>query len=87
MRNGAALAAFKRENPDKTTGWQPTCRCENTGSGRCVVLDPFGGSGTTARVALRYQRRAILCELNADYLTLQEDRTNGVQVSLLAGVL
>ncbi len=70
-----------------TTGWQPTCRCENTGAGRCVVLDPFAGSGTTARVALRYQRRAILCELNADYLTLQEERTNGVQVSLLAGVL
>ncbi len=52
-----------------------------------TVLDPFGGSGTAARVALRYQRRAILCELNADYLTLQEERTNGVQVSLLAGVL
>lgn len=32
-----------------------------------TVLDPFGGSGTTAGVALRHQRNAILCELNADY--------------------
>ncbi len=52
-----------------------------------TVLDPFAGSGTTARVALRHQRRAILCELNAEYLKLQDERTNGVQVSLLAGVL
>jgi DNA modification methylase len=29
-----------------------------------IVLDPFGGSGTTAMVALKLSRKAITCELN-----------------------
>lgn len=39
-----------------------------------VVIDPFGGSGTTAEVALQHNRRAILCELNPDYVKLIEKR-------------
>jgi hypothetical protein len=39
-----------------------------------VVLDPFGGSGTTAGVAIKNRRRAILCELNEDYIELMEER-------------
>jgi DNA modification methylase len=35
-----------------------------------TVLDPFGGSGTTAGVAMRNGRSAILCELNPEYATL-----------------
>jgi site-specific DNA-methyltransferase (adenine-specific) len=35
-----------------------------------VVLDPFGGSGTTAGVALKHGRKAVLCELNPDYAAL-----------------
>ena len=64
-------------------GFAPRCACAvNTGSAASVVLDPFGGSGTVARVAERYQRNAILIDLNADYIELQEQRTNGVQVEL-----
>ena len=44
-----------------------------------TVLDPFGGSGTTGEVALRYNREAILIELNPDYEKLQEKRTAAVQ--------
>lgn len=33
-----------------------------------TVLDPFGGSGTTAAVAVANGRRAILCELNPEYV-------------------
>lgn len=33
-----------------------------------VVLDPFAGSGTTGLVARRLGRRAILCDLNHQYL-------------------
>jgi site-specific DNA-methyltransferase (adenine-specific) len=32
-----------------------------------TILDPFGGSGTTAGVALKHGRKAILCEINPDY--------------------
>ncbi|WP_205026425.1 DNA-methyltransferase [Cereibacter johrii] len=39
-----------------------------------TVLDPFGGSGTTAGVALKHGRRAILCELNPDSIDLMHDR-------------
>lgn len=39
-----------------------------------TVLDPFGGSGTTAAVALSLGRRAVLCELNADYADLIRER-------------
>lgn len=34
------------------------------------VLDPFGGSGTTAAVAVKFNRKAILCELNPQYAEL-----------------
>ncbi|MBS0328257.1 MAG: site-specific DNA-methyltransferase [Proteobacteria bacterium] len=39
-----------------------------------VVLDPFGGSGTTGQVALELGRSAILCELNPDYIGLIRQR-------------
>jgi DNA modification methylase len=39
-----------------------------------VVLDPFGGSGTTAQVAMENERDAILCELNPDYIKIIEKR-------------
>lgn len=41
-----------------------------------TVLDPFGGSGTTAQVAIEEGRKAIIFELNADYIPLIEQRTN-----------
>jgi site-specific DNA-methyltransferase (adenine-specific) len=39
-----------------------------------VVIDPFGGSGTTAEVAMQNGRNAILCELNPDYVKIIEKR-------------
>ena len=43
-----------------------------------TVLDPFGGSGTTAGVALRHGRKAVLCELNPEYAALVPDRVNSI---------
>lgn len=43
-----------------------------------IVLDPFGGSGTTAGVALKHGRKAILCELNPQYGSLVEDRIRAI---------
>jgi DNA modification methylase len=42
-----------------------------------VVLDPFGGAGTTGLVADRLQRDAILIELNPEYADMAERRIRG----------
>ena len=65
-------------------GFAPSCACaNNTGRAASVVLDPFGGSGTVGKVALRYQRNAVLIELNQAYIDDHIDtRTDGVQVEL-----
>ena len=39
-----------------------------------VVLDPFGGAGTTGIVAAINNRNAVLIELNSEYIKLAEDR-------------
>ena len=39
-----------------------------------TVLDPFGGSGTTAQVANNLNRNAILCELNPQYVDIAKGR-------------
>jgi len=44
-----------------------------------TVLDPFGGSGTTGRVAARHGRDAILVELNPKYAELITTRTDKIQ--------
>lgn len=43
-----------------------------------VVLDPFGGSGTTAGVALKHGRHATLLELNPEYAALIPERIRNV---------
>ena len=40
-----------------------------------MVLDPFGGSGTTGQVALELGRKATLIELNPDYAKIIDQRT------------
>jgi DNA modification methylase len=47
-----------------------------------TILDPFGGSGTTAEVALENKRNAILIELNPEYIKLAEKRISVVQPKL-----
>lgn len=38
------------------------------------VLDPFGGTGTTAEAAIECQRRAVCIEQNSSYVQLTNDR-------------
>lgn len=73
--SGAHFAVFPEAIPER-------CIRASTKPGD-TVLDPFAGSGTTLRVAERLQRHAIGIELNEDYLDLQDERTNGVQIELL----
>ena len=39
-----------------------------------TVLDPFGGSGTTGIVASNHNRKAVLIELNAEYIEIARQR-------------
>ena len=48
-----------------------------------TVLDPFGGSGTTAAVAIEEGRNAIICELNPEYLELAKARISAAKAAIL----
>jgi DNA modification methylase len=39
-----------------------------------LVLDPFGGAGTTSLVSMQEGRRSVICELNPEYATLARAR-------------
>ena len=59
----------------KTVGWIPTCDYpDNDGSARSMVLDPFGGSGTTGVVAYNLGRDCILIDLKKEYAEMAIDR-------------
>ena len=47
-----------------------------------VVLDPFFGSGTTGRVAIKHGRGYIGVELNPEYVEIEKKRLDNVQTSL-----
>ena len=79
---GSALSRLYRDYgyPEITTlGWRPRCTCGETDTQPCVVLDPFSGAGTTALVALRLNRDAILIELNPAYTEMARERCAQVQ--------
>lgn len=67
-RNGKGASTLDaKEIPQKeTAGWEG-CECGETATVPQVVLDCFGGAGTTGLVAKRLGRRAILIELNPEY--------------------
>ena len=60
----------------ETIGWKPSCECPPAGVVPATVLDPFGGSGTTGKVALELGRSAILLELNPEYAEIARKRTH-----------
>jgi DNA modification methylase len=57
----------------ETLGWEPSCRHQDD-SGRCLVLDPFAGSGTVGVVVRWHGRNFIGIELNADYCVMARRR-------------
>lgn len=48
-----------------------------------VILDPFFGSGTTGRVATKYNREYIGIELNPEYVEISNKRTDNVQMDIM----
>jgi site-specific DNA-methyltransferase (cytosine-N4-specific) len=71
----------------RTVGWMPTCKCKNnTGSGKCVILDPFMGAGTVGLVALQHSRNYLGIELNPTYIDLAKKRIATVQPTLWSAI-
>ena len=73
IRHGLGASTIRSEVQTQTTGWTPTCDC-NADVVPAVVLDPFGGSGTTGIVAIKHGRNAILTELSEKYVEIAEAR-------------
>ena len=55
-------------------GFTKNCSCSGRQTSAGRVLDPFGGSGTTALVADRHGRDATIIELNQKYVDIAENR-------------
>jgi DNA modification methylase len=64
---GGEYQRWLDEHPKETTGWTGPCQHEGDPV-PAVVLDPFAGSGTTGVVAQALGRRAVLVDLNGEYL-------------------
>jgi DNA modification methylase len=87
---GRSYRTAMAAHPPKTTGWQPTCIHQDPhGTYQpslapvpATVLDPFAGSGTTGLVAQRLSRRAVLIDLNADYLGQVMERNRDIPLGL-----
>ena len=73
LRQSARESGEEFQSSIQTTGWSPTCKC-NADTAPCVVLDPFGGSGTTAKVARDLKRDCILIELNPKYIGIAREK-------------
>lgn len=58
----------------REVGWQPSCTCGTEETVPCTVLDPFGGTGTVAKVARDLGRSSISCELNPEYVEIAKKR-------------
>jgi len=69
--NGKGDAGYSES---KTIGWEPSCKCGHKETVPCVVLDPFGGSGTTKNVADRLGRHGVMCELKMEYIEMAKKR-------------
>ena len=75
-RKAARAAGEDPDNPfghGTTLGWQPTCTCGGDPV-PCVVLDPFGGSGTVAKVARDLGRSSVLIEINPEYVAIMKKK-------------
>ncbi|MBS1887564.1 MAG: hypothetical protein JSU06_10285 [Actinobacteria bacterium] len=57
----------------ETTGWEPCCDHDAPG-GRCTVLDPFAGAGTTGLLAARHGRDFLGIELSGRYARMARRR-------------
>jgi DNA modification methylase len=70
FNGGQVNWARRMEQPDRITGYACACARPDAPTRPAVVLDPFGGTGTTAVVASVHGRHGISVDLSADYCRL-----------------
>jgi DNA modification methylase len=66
-------------------GWSPSCSCDAGEPVPAIVLDPFGGAGTTGLVAELLGRNAILIELNPEYAEMARRRIDNAKARRMIG--
>lgn len=87
LRQAARESGQEYASDSSTVGWRPSCECGAGDPVPCVVLDPFGGSGTVGKVAIELGRSAVLCDIayheteggEPSYIDLARKRTRNVQ--------
>lgn len=82
-KRGQSSTPLNDTKTTTTTGWRPTCTCGGEETRPGIVLDPFGGSGTTGVVAAQEKRDYILIELNSSYVTeIAQPRLNAAETGV-----
>jgi DNA modification methylase len=76
-RDFTAGFEVRLEKQVETLGWSASCACNSGEPVPATVLDCFGGSGTSALVADRLHRSAILIELNPKDVEMARNRLIG----------
>jgi DNA modification methylase len=71
--NSKDMLSLKKDD----RGFVKQCDCDTDKTEQDRVLDPFGGSGTTALVADRNNRDATVIELNESYIEIARNRLEG----------
>ena len=84
--HGQAGSPYMATVRSTTTGWAPTCACPPDDTGRCTVLDPFSGSGSTGVAALRNGRRYIGIDLKDEYHDIARRRLTKAHYETAYGV-
>ena len=72
MNSKDMLPLTKEDN-----GFVKQCKCDTDHTEQDRIIDPFGGSGTTALVADRHNRDATVIELNEEYIEIAKNRLEG----------
>jgi DNA modification methylase len=72
-RMNDGVGHYRWSTSSETIGWAPSCEHWDD-SARCVILDPFAGSGTVGVVALRHGRSFIGIELSPVYAAMARQR-------------
>jgi DNA modification methylase len=72
MNSKDMLPLTKEDN-----GFVKQCECDTDHTEQDRIIDPFGGSGTTALVADRHNRDATVIELNEQYIEIAKNRLEG----------